>query len=137
MAYLNSSFSLAEVIALATATATLIWLHDIYNDLAMRGKILPEQSSIMTFQDNKSALWMVQEPCKNKRSKHILTKLAFIKEHVLNEKMKLSYLNTKEMWADTLTKPLQGSNFVVSMDRLLTDVNPQNKKRVLGQNNMT
>jgi hypothetical protein len=47
----------------------------------------------------------------SKRTKHIKAKFFFIKHYHHSGKIDLQYCPTDNMWADILTKPLQGSKF--------------------------
>jgi hypothetical protein len=67
--------------------------------------------SIIFYQDNKSAIWLTTEPTRYRRSKHILTKISYIRENNSLNTIQMEYLLTAEMTADVLTKPLQGSTF--------------------------
>ncbi len=50
---------------------------------------------------------MVTEPSKLGRSKHILIKLYYIKDFVINRSISMIYCKTEEMTADIHTKPLR------------------------------
>lgn len=122
----------AEIIALTTATTTCIWLLNLYQELAVNHNRLPPQESILTFQDNKSAIWMVAEPTRYKRSKHILIKTSFIKEHVQNGTLNLHYMSTDLILADFLTKPKQGQPHSEAVDQILgswTNKSKNNKEQ--------
>jgi hypothetical protein len=54
---------------------------------------------------------MVEEDSKNKRSKHIQTKITYAKEQFKLGILDIIYLPTLEMTADMLTKPLHGEHF--------------------------
>jgi predicted nuclease of predicted toxin-antitoxin system len=95
----------AEIIALAEATKTIIWVTNLLKE------ITDFDSVAEIAQDNRSAIWLTTEPSKAKRSKHLLTKIAFIKEQINNGTMKILQKRSKEMMSDGLTKPLQGSSF--------------------------
>ena len=47
----------------------------------------------------------------SKRSKHIKAKYLYIHHHHHSGELTLKYCPTDEMWADILTKPLQGTKF--------------------------
>jgi hypothetical protein len=49
----------------------------------------------------------------SKRTKHIKARYFFIKHYHYSGKIDLQYCPTDNMWADVLTKPLQGSKFQV------------------------
>ena len=55
----------------------------------------------------------------SRRTRHINVRYFFIKERIDNGEVTMSYLPTKEMVADLLTKPIQGHLFVKLRDRLL------------------
>ena len=58
---------------------------------------LKNKQPITLYQDNMSAIALVNENTKKKRSKHILTKISMIKDFVINGRIKIEYTNTKEM----------------------------------------
>ena len=62
-------------------------------------------------QDNKSVIMMGNEYTSMKKSKHLLTKLTYIKNMQENSVIKIVYLSTDNMTADVLTKPLHGFFF--------------------------
>ena len=47
----------------------------------------------------------------SKRSQHIKAKYFFVKHYHRSKELTLTYCPTDKMWADVLTKPLQGSKF--------------------------
>jgi hypothetical protein len=47
----------------------------------------------------------------SKRTKHIKAKYFFTRHYHNALELNLRYCPTKQMWADVLTKPLQGSKF--------------------------
>jgi hypothetical protein len=49
----------------------------------------------------------------SKRTKHIKAKYFFIRHYHNAKELDLQYCPTEQMWADVLTKPLQGSKFRV------------------------
>ena len=63
-------------------------------------------------QDNKSGMMIVNNQSKCNRSKHILTKINYAKDLIASSQIEVRYLNTHEMSADMLTKPLAGSLFI-------------------------
>ncbi len=62
------------------------------------------------FQDNMSALSLEKNGrvSSSKRSKHIKAKYFLIKDYYDAGEADLKYCSTDMMWADVLTKPLQG-----------------------------
>ena len=49
----------------------------------------------------------------SKHTKHIKAKYNFTKHYHCSGKIDLQYCPTDDMWADVLTKPLQGSKFCI------------------------
>ena len=72
------------------------------------------------YQDNISAIQLI----KNGRSysekiTHVDIKYFFLHDRILHGDICVKYMNTKDMIADVLTKPLQGEPFRVLRDKLL------------------
>ncbi len=65
------------------------------------------------YQDNISTQLLIKNGrmSSGKRTKHIKAKFFFIKDRVDKREIKVMDCPTKEMWADVLTKPLQGMVF--------------------------
>ena len=70
-------------------------------------------SETILHQDNLSTIALERNGrmSSSKRTKHIAAKYFFIKDHVDRGAVSMKYCPTEEMWADVLTKPLQGSKF--------------------------
>jgi hypothetical protein len=64
-------------------------------------------------QDNISAQLLMKNGkfSSGKKTKHIKAKIFFIKDRVDDREIKVMDCPSKEMWADVLTKPLQGMAF--------------------------
>jgi hypothetical protein len=54
-----------------------------------------------------------------KRTKHIKAKFFFIKDRVDDGEMRIVHCPTEKMWADIMTKPLQGRAFRVMRAKLM------------------
>ena len=54
-----------------------------------------------------------------KRTKHIKERYYMVKDTVNRGDLKIKWCLTKEMWADILTKPIQGKSFLVFRIRIL------------------
>jgi hypothetical protein len=107
----------AEILAACSATQTAIWLRNLHNEImAHIGQSL---ESIILHQDNKSAIWLYKEPTRYRRSKHILTKVAFVRDNVATGVVTVDYLETDELQADMLTKPLQGEPFIKHAHKIM------------------
>jgi len=90
----------AEYIAVAAACQEAVWLRQLLKD------INPTSSTETTVLhcDNQSTIKLAHSSAYHARSKHIDTKLHFIREKILGKEIKLEFLCSKEMPADYLTK---------------------------------
>jgi hypothetical protein len=70
-------------------------------------------SDNIIFQDNKSTMLLERngKASSSKRTKHINVRYFFITDRILKGEVRVDWCPTKEMVADFLTKPLQGSMF--------------------------
>jgi hypothetical protein len=91
----------AEYQAMAAAAQKAIYLRALLKDFGFSMK-----KAIDIGEDNQSCIKMCHNPVMHKRSKHIDTKLHFIRERVENKEIKIHYVPTEEMTADILTKSL-------------------------------
>jgi hypothetical protein len=103
----STSSTDAEIIALVDCLKVATWLKNILTNF----DISPIHY-VTVSQDNQSGMKMINEISKCKRSKHILAKVNYAKDLVDSGIAVISYLNTVDMSADLLTKPLAGSLFV-------------------------
>ena len=73
------------------------------------------------FQDNKSVMLLERNgrASSSKRTRHILLRYYFVKEHVDSGDIQVQYCPTKEMWGDFFTKPTQGHLFLVQRDHVM------------------
>ena len=62
-------------------------------------------------QDNMSTITLATKGGGKHRNKHLRSRQAWVRERVKNKEVEIKYLNTKQMVADALTKPLQGELF--------------------------
>jgi hypothetical protein len=131
----STSSTDAEIIALCEALKICVWLRDTLNEL----HITPLEEIVM-FQDNKSVVMMGTEYTTTKRSKHLLTKLTYIKSLEQSGAVRITWMSTDLMTADVLSKPLHGRVFnvhITSMMGLLTSQHfrqgmmPERKQRKL------
>ena len=91
----------AEYQAMAAAVQEAIYLRALMKEF---GYPMKEPTDIG--EDNQSCIKMCHNPVMHKRSKHIDTKLHFIRERVENKEVGIHYIPTEDMAADILTKSL-------------------------------
>ena len=87
----------AEYQAMAAAVQEAIYLRALMKDF---GYLMKEPTDIG--EDNQSCIKMCHNPVMHKRSKHIDTKLHFIRERVENEEVGIHYIPTEGMTADCI-----------------------------------
>jgi len=82
----------------------------------MRGTIPGQHQHSAAHKERQDVEW--------KKTKHIKAKFFFIKDRVDDREIKVIDCPTEEMWADIMTKPLQGTAFRVMRAELMNcDVN--------------
>jgi hypothetical protein len=96
-----------ELISLADKLADVIWMRYF---IECQGYDIDEY---IIFQDNMSALSLEKNGriSSSKRTKHIKAKYFLIKDYYDAGEIDVKFCPTDEMWADVLTKPLQGQKF--------------------------
>ena len=112
------SSSTKQKINTKSSTETeLVAVHDKSGDVLWTRHFLEAQGYTITeniiYQDNMSTLSLEKNGrlSSSKRTKHIKAKYFFIKHYYDSGYINLRYCPTEQMWADVLTKPLQGVQF--------------------------
>jgi hypothetical protein len=96
----------AELVALSDESSQIIGCREF---LLAQGYDLPPA---IIYQDNKSTIAMAEKGMhSNSRTRHINIRYFFIKDRIDSGDIQLKYLETNNMLADILTKPLQGETF--------------------------
>ncbi|PKU80502.1 Retrovirus-related Pol polyprotein from transposon TNT 1-94 [Dendrobium catenatum] len=88
----------SEYRALASATADTIWIN--------------------VFCDNTSTIALANNPVFHARTKHIEIDQRFVREHILNNTIRLLPISTVDQLADILTKPLATARFKLLRNKL-------------------
>ena len=103
----TKSSTKTEIIALHDKLSDVIWMRYF---VECQGYTIDE---CIIFQDNMSALSLEKNGrmSSSKCTKHIKAKYFLIKDYYDAGEVDLRYCPTGEMWADVLTKPLQGQLF--------------------------
>eukprot|EP00253_Pinus_taeda_P031539 PITA_31539 len=96
----------AEYVAAASCCTQLLWMMQTLQDFHIT--CTPPISILC---DNTSAISISKNPVMHSRTKHIPIKYHFFREQVLEQKVKLEYVPSKEQVADILTKPLPRETF--------------------------
>ena len=100
------SMNEVEYIAFSSATQEAVWLNRLLTDIKV-----PPQRLILIKEDNQGNIFVVTNPISHNRTKHIDIKFHYIREALEDEIIDFIYCPTKEMTADTLTKPLARQQF--------------------------
>ena len=97
----------AELVALSDLYLVGLWSHEFLKSLG----VVLEMPVI--YQDNKSTMALVQSLLNNKlRSRHLNARRRVMYDEIMiNTSVDLAYLQTSEMIADVLSKPLCGEKF--------------------------
>jgi len=90
----------AEYIAASTAVKEALWLRQVAGDLHLSNMTIPIKA------DNQSAIKLLKNPVSSMRSKHIDVAYHFARERVARKEVTFHYINTEQMIADVLTKPV-------------------------------
>eukprot|EP00253_Pinus_taeda_P031237 PITA_31237 len=96
----------AEYVAVASCCTQLLWMMQTLQDFQITCTL-----PISILCDNISAINISKNPVMHSKTKHIPTKYHFLREQVLEQKVKLEYVPSKEQVADILTKPLPMETF--------------------------
>eukprot|EP00253_Pinus_taeda_P027321 PITA_27321 len=96
----------AEYVAAASCYTQLLWMMQTLQDFQIT--CTPPISILC---DNTSAISISKNPVMHLKTKHIPIKYHFLREQVLEQKVKLEYVPSKEQVADILTKPLPRETF--------------------------
>eukprot|EP00253_Pinus_taeda_P023860 PITA_23860 len=96
----------AEYVAAASCCTQLLWMMQTLQDFQITCT-----PPIPIFCDNTSAISISKNPVMHSKTKNIPIKYHFLREQVLEQKVKLEYVPSKEQVADILTKPLPRETF--------------------------
>jgi hypothetical protein len=118
----KSSFE-SEILALNSGVDEVVFLKRLLDEIGI------PQPTIAVFQDNQSTIYSISTGSTNhKRTKHIDVKYFYLKNRIDLGQIKLIYLETDNMVADVLTKPLYGTKYKLltsnmMCNKLLIDTN--------------
>ena len=90
------------------ATKQAVWLKQLLEELNLRN---PEEP-VTIYGDNKAAIKIAEKEQISNKTKHISIKYHYVRDMINNNQIKMEYVNTDEMLADTMTKPLAKDKFI-------------------------
>jgi hypothetical protein len=101
----------SEMVSLEESVTFALWLTTL-----LRNFDIKFQLPVTIYQDNLSTIGIVMNGGSFNRSKHIMSKYAFVKQHVDSGDIELIHCRTNIMVADMLTKPLTGTELKKLME---------------------
>jgi hypothetical protein len=90
----------AEYIAAGHCCAQLLWMRQTLRDYGYKLTKVP------LLCDNESAIRMADNPVEHSRTKNIVIRYHFLRDHQQRGDIEITYVSTKEQLADIFTKPL-------------------------------
>lgn len=105
-ATVSRSSTEAEYKSVANATAEIIWVQSLLEELGIKLSQLP-----CLWCDNLGATYLSANPVFHARAKHIEIDFHFVRERVLNKQLEIRFIPSKDQVADGFTKPLPARNF--------------------------
>eukprot|EP00253_Pinus_taeda_P008504 PITA_08504 len=103
----------AEYVATASCCTQILWMMQTLQDFQIS---CTPPISILCY--NTSAISISKNPVMHSKTKHILIKYHFLREQVIEQKVKLEYVPSKEQVADILTKTLPRETFEYPRQKL-------------------
>lgn len=96
----------AEYIALYEAVLEIVWLRYLLSDMGH-----PQAGPTIVFEDNASCIQIAEGAGSHQRTKHFTRRLHYTRQLRDEGLIEIHHLNTDEMTADVLTKPLPDRDF--------------------------
>ncbi|GJZ75425.1 retrovirus-related pol polyprotein from transposon TNT 1-94 [Tanacetum coccineum] len=123
--YTGLSTTEAEYVSLPACCAQVIWMRTQLTDYGYHFNKIP------TYCDSKSAIAISCNPIQHSRTKHIVVRYHFIKEHVEKGTIELYFVKTDYQLADLFTKALPVNRFNYLVCRLgMRSLSPQELDRL-------
>ena len=112
-----------SIVTKSSTEAELVGLSDSANQAIHIRRFLKAQGytmgAITIFQDNQSCMALIERGRSGaERTRHIDIRYFWVKERIDRGEVKVEYLRSEDMYANVLTKPLQGSQFQRERDGL-------------------
>nr|GEW67538.1 hypothetical protein [Tanacetum cinerariifolium] len=115
----------AEYVSLSACCAQVLWMRTQLTDYGFHF------NKILIYCDSKSAIAISCNPVQHSRTKHIVVRYHFIKEHVEKGTIELYFVKTDYQLADPFTKALPADRFNYLVRRLgMRSLSPQELDRL-------
>ena len=118
----------SEYRALANTASEIIWITHLLREL----HVLPSGRPTLLC-DNRSALFLSQNPISHKRAKHIDIDYHFVRELVMSGKLHTKFVSTHLQLADIFTKSLPRPLFEDFRSKLRVGPSPSSLNLFIGQ----
>ena len=96
----------AEYVSASEATAQVMWLRTILDDLGEK-----QEEATVLYCDNMSAISMARNPVFHQKTRHINRRVHFIREAVQEGVIDIKFCSSEEQLADIFTKELPKDRF--------------------------
>ena len=106
----STSTAESEYIALTDAAKQAVWIRGLLRELNLTEYLSPSLAAPI-FSDNQACISIAKDPVAHRRTKHFDIRYHYIRELVSSGKVTVDYINTADMIADVLTKPLPFTAF--------------------------
>ena len=111
----TKSSSEAELVGVSDGISQVIWSREF-----LLGQGLSGLGPVILHQDNMSTISMINKGgTSSLRTRHIKIRYFFVNDKVLSGEVCVKYLRSEDMVSDGLTKPLQGSDFIIKRDKMM------------------
>lgn len=114
----STSSTEAEYIALASMAKQGQWLAQIVRDMGCGDRLGDSPEMVEMYGDNTGSLALVKNPHLHERSKHIDICHHYTRDLAEQGRLRITYVNTKDMVADGFTKPLKRPDFAKFVEQL-------------------
>lgn len=103
----------AEYRAVANATAEILWVKNLFKELATKISLAP-----VVYCDNAGATYVSANPVFHSKMKHLALDYHFVRENVQSGELRVVYISTNDQLADALTKPLPRQQFTTLVSKI-------------------
>ena len=104
---------------MANATAEIMWMQSLFNELGC-----PISTLATLWCDNVGAIYLSANHVFHAQTKHIELDYHFIHEQIQLGKLQVKFISSKDQVADILTKPLGHLHFECHRDKLRLLLHP-------------
>ena len=116
---LADSTTVSEFVGTHSAVQKVLWAQNLLTELDYLSA-----TPTTLYQHNKSTIRLISHKGNFGRTKHIALRFNMIREAVKNSNLKIEYLPSEQMTADTLTKPLCSVLFLIHQCRIFNTTPP-------------